>query len=71
MKLLISTLQQDQQYADSQRERAIFDNYIDMISERLLNPQFNRSDYEHLQKIRIKTLTVLRHLDHDYKKRNN
>jgi hypothetical protein len=39
-----------------------------MISERLLNPQFNRSDYEHLQTMRIKTLTVLRHLDHDYKK---
>ncbi len=58
-------------FTESQRERAIFDNYIDMISERLLNPQFNRSDYEHLQKIRIKTLTVLRHLDHDYKKRNN
>ena len=44
------------------------DDYIDIISERLLNPQFNRSNYEHLQTIRVKTLTALRHLDRDYKK---
>lgn len=60
--------EQDQRYSDSQSKRAIFDNYIDIISERLLNPDFNRSNYEHLQTIRVKTLTALRHLDQDYKK---
>ncbi len=63
-----ATREQDQRYADAQSKRAIFDNYIDIISERLLNPQFNRSDYEHLQTIRVKTLTTLRHLDRNYKK---
>jgi hypothetical protein len=63
-----ATRDQDRRYSDAQSRRSIFDNYIDIISERLLNPQFNRSNYEHLQTIRVKTLTALRQLDRDYKR---
>jgi len=57
-----------QQHVDAQNKRLIFDNFIDVISDRLLNSQFRRNNTEHLLTIRVKTLTALRHLDAHYKR---
>jgi uncharacterized protein YjbI with pentapeptide repeats len=54
---------QDQNQADEQNIRSTFENYIDDISELLLNTKFTRSNSEHLLHIRVKTLTVLRYVD--------
>ncbi|CAF1638938.1 unnamed protein product, partial [Rotaria sordida] len=61
------TREQDVLVADAQNKRLIFDNYIDVISDRLLSSQFRRNNSEHLLTIRAKTLTALRHLDAHYK----
>lgn len=52
--------QQDREQSIQLTQRAIFDNYIDTVSERLLSPYFNRSNQDHLLTIRAKTLTALR-----------
>jgi hypothetical protein len=54
-----ATREQDQRYSNSQSKRAIFDNYIDIISGRLLDAQFNRSMIMNIYK-----LYVLKHLLH-------
>jgi uncharacterized protein YjbI with pentapeptide repeats len=55
--------EQDQKQADERGIRHTFENYIDGVSALLLSRRFNRSDPEHLLHIRVKTLTVLRHVD--------
>ncbi|CAF2630368.1 unnamed protein product [Rotaria sp. Silwood2] len=61
------TREQDRFVADAHNKRLIFDNYIDVISNRLLSSEFRRNNSEHLLTIRAKTLTALRHLDAHYK----
>ena len=59
---------QDQQQADEQSIRVTFENYINDISELLLDLNFNRSNTEHLLHIRVKTMTVLRYVDANRKR---
>ncbi|CAF4050618.1 unnamed protein product [Rotaria sp. Silwood1] len=59
---------QDQQQADELSVRTTFENYINDISTLLLNRKFNRSNPEHLLHIRVKTMTVLRHVDANRKR---
>ncbi|CAF1310720.1 unnamed protein product [Adineta ricciae] len=59
----IENRKQDQKQADEQNIRSTFENYIDDISNLLLDEKFNRSNSEHLLHIRVKTLTTLRHVD--------
>jgi uncharacterized protein YjbI with pentapeptide repeats len=54
---------QDQQQAEEHNIRTTFENYIDHISALLLDNKFNRSNSEYLLHLRVKTLTVLRHVD--------
>lgn len=60
--------EQDQNQAMEQVQRSIFDNYIDVISERLLSPYFHRSIRDHILSTRVKTLTTLRYLDSNHKR---
>ncbi|CAF4554113.1 unnamed protein product, partial [Rotaria sp. Silwood2] len=60
--------EQDQYQASEQRKQAIFDNCIDVISEILLSPNFNRSNVDHLQPIQVKVITALRRLDSPHKR---
>jgi hypothetical protein len=48
---------------EQQRRQAVFDNCIDVISDLLVSPHFNRSDVRHLRPIREKVLTTLRQID--------
>lgn len=63
-----SARSQDQELASIQRKEAIFDNCLDIISALLIDPNFNRSNVEHLQPIQAKVLTTLRRLDADQKR---
>jgi uncharacterized protein YjbI with pentapeptide repeats len=63
-----ATRDQDQMQASEQRKESIFDNCIDVISDFLLSPNFNRSNVEHLQPIQVKVVTALRRLDLTHKR---
>ena len=54
---------QDQQQADEHNIRTTFENYIDHVSALFLDKKFERNNTEHLLHLRVKTLTVLRHVD--------
>ena len=55
--------EQDQKQADERSIRASYENYISDVSALLLDRKFNRSNSDHLLHIRVKTLSVLRHVD--------
>ena len=59
---------QDQRLAAEQRKQNIFDNCVDVVSEILLSPNFNRSNIDHLQPIQVKVITALRRLDSSHKR---
>ncbi|CAM4898966.1 unnamed protein product [Rotaria socialis] len=60
--------EQEQHQASEQRIQSIFDNCVDVISEILLSPNFNRSDINHLQPIQVKVITALQRLDPPHKR---
>jgi uncharacterized protein YjbI with pentapeptide repeats len=57
-----------QEYSAEEREKVIYNDCIDLIWENLLNRNFNQSNPEHLQPIRIKVFNTLRHLTEIYKR---
>jgi uncharacterized protein YjbI with pentapeptide repeats len=58
-----ATRELEQHQTLQQRRQAVFDNCIDVISDLLVSPHFNRSDVKHLRPIREKVLTTLRQID--------
>jgi uncharacterized protein YjbI with pentapeptide repeats len=52
----------------TQQEKTIFDDCIDILWENLLRHNFDRSNPDHLQPIRIKVFNTLRHLSSTYKR---
>jgi len=58
-----ATRQLEQQQEIQQRRQSVFDNCIDVISDLLVSPHFNRTDIRHLRPIREKVLTTLRQID--------
>lgn len=61
-------LQVDEEETRNHDEKALFDTCIDQLWENLLRLNFNQSNPEHLQPIRIRVFNTLRHLTGIYKR---
>jgi uncharacterized protein YjbI with pentapeptide repeats len=60
--------EQDQSQIDVLRKQTVYDSYIDTISKLFLRRNFNRSDVNTLENIRVRTLNALRQLDAERKR---
>lgn len=63
-----STLELERDQGLQHRIQSVFENCIDVITNVLVSPDFNRSNVEHLGPIREKVLAALRHLDAVHKR---
>lgn len=63
-----ATRELEQRQAIEQRKQSLFDNCINVISDLLVNPHFNRSDAQHLRPLREKILMTLRQVDPMHKR---
>jgi len=67
-KTLVIKENYDEEKKQNESEKRILDDCLDIILENLLRLNFNQSNPEHLQPIRIKVFNTLRHLSSIYKR---
>ncbi len=67
-KTTLVDLDSDEEKKRNEHEKEILNNCIDTIWENLLSLNFNQSNSDHLQPIRIKVFNTFRHLSSTYKR---